>query len=145
MADGVLQSTHNYPTYDSSSSNIALQEGGVVSELMKRLLKEKKSAKEFQARRRDDWDDNYDLSRNKVFTNRLTQRQAVNIPLMKETLKTLMSRIDDPPNVEWKELGGDEYKQLLLQEIWNDHFEKLNFEAVEQQRNFSFPCDRYSR
>ncbi len=104
-----------------------------MSDLMKRLKKEKKSAKEFQSRRRDDWDDNYDLYRNKVFTNRLTQRQAVNIPLLKETIKTIMSKIDDPPNVEWKELSGDQEKEMILQEIWNFDYDRMNLEAIDIQ------------
>lgn len=96
-----------------------------LSILMERLIDEKKAALELQKRKHDDWDDNYLLYRNKVKTNRLTQRQAVNIPLMKETVKTLLSRIDDPPEIEWKELGGDEQKELFFQEIWND-FSKTN-------------------
>lgn len=96
-----------------------------ISTLMERLLDEKRAGWELQKRKHDDWDDNYELYRNKVKTNRLTQRQAVNIPLMKETIKTLLSRIDDPPEIEWKELGGDEQKELFFQEIWND-FSKTN-------------------
>src|SRR3989344_4054815 len=87
--------------------------------LMDKLVAEKTAANELQKRKHEDWNDNYWLYRNKVKTNRLTQRQAVNIPLMKETIKTLLSKIDDPPTVEWKERGGDEQKELFYQEIWN--------------------------
>src|SRR5258708_6282323 len=110
-------------------SQIILPADAQPGEKMRRLLRQKKSARDFQDRRRDDWDDNYDLYRNKVFTNRLTQRQSVNIPLMKETLKTILSKIDDIQIVEWKEKGGDEFKQLLFQEMWNDYSDRLNFEA----------------
>lgn len=82
-----------------------------LSEPMERLMVEKKAAIELQKRKHEDWDDNYSLYRNKVKTNRLTQRQAVNIPLMKETVKTLLSKIDDPPEVEWKEMSGDQAKE----------------------------------
>ena len=74
-----------------------------LTDEMVRLQKEKKAAIELQERKHDDWNDNYELYRNKVRINRLTQRQAVNIPLMKETVKTLLSKIDDPPEVDWKE------------------------------------------
>ena len=67
-----------------------------LTDEMVRLQKEKKAAIELQERKHDDWNDNYELYRNKVRINRLTQRQAVNIPLMKETVKTLLSKIDDP-------------------------------------------------
>lgn len=100
---------------------------------MEKLATEKKSAIQFVERRYSDWDENYELNRNKVKTNRLTQRQAVNIPLMKETLKTLLSKIDEPPMVDWKELGGDKDKELVFQEIWNADYERLNMEAIDIQ------------
>jgi hypothetical protein len=98
---------------------------------MERLIAEKKSALELRERKNEDWDDNYLLYRNKVKTNRLTQRQAVNIPLMKETIKTLLSKIDEPPIVEWKELGGDEQKELIYQEIWETQAKSNKFELID--------------
>lgn len=100
---------------------------------MTRLLKEKRVAREFVERRYTEWTDNYELYRNRPKTNRLTQRQAVNIPLMKETLKTILSKIDEPPIVKWKEKGGDEQKQLIFQEIWNEDYDRCNFETIDIQ------------
>ena len=100
---------------------------------MVKLLAEKKIAREFQDRRRDDWTENYELYRNKVRVNTLTQRQAVNIPLMKETLKTILAKIDDPPTVDWEELSGDESKELIFQEMWNADYERLGFEGIDVQ------------
>ena len=102
-------------------------------ELLTKLLAEKKIAREFQDRRRDDWTENYELYRNKVRVNKLTQRQAVNIPLMKETLKTILAKIDDPPTVDWEELSGDEGKELIFQEMWNADYERLDFEGIDIQ------------
>src|SRR3990167_8911477 len=102
-----------------------------ITEEMERLKKEKDSACKLQERKHSDWNENYELYRNKVKTNRLTQRQAVNIPIMKETIKTMLSRIDDAPNVEWKELSGDEQKELIYQEIWNDNFKQNKIELVD--------------
>lgn len=99
--------------YDTLTGNWTL------SDKMVRLQIEKKAAVELQSRKHEDWNDNYELYRNKVRTNRLTQRQAVNIPLMKETVKTSLAKIDDFPNVEWKERGGDEIKELIYQEVWH--------------------------
>src|SRR3989344_7068887 len=90
--------------------------------LMDKLVAEKTAANELQKRKHIDWNDNYELYRNKVKINRLTQRQAVNIPLMKETVKTLLSKIDEAPNVEWSELGGDEEKEIIYQEVWNENY-----------------------
>ena len=105
-----------------------------------KLINERKIARDFQERRHIDWNDNYELYRNKVRTNRLTQRQAVNIPLMKETVKTLLSKIDDPPNVDWKELSGDEMKELVYQEVWNDQFKRKKFEWIDvvDKKNVQF-------
>ena len=102
-------------------------------ELIVRINKEKKVARDFQERRHENFNDNYELYRNKVKTNRLTQRQAVNIPLMKETIKTLLSKIDDPPSVVWKELDGEREKEIILQAKWDDDFDKNNFEGLDIQ------------
>ncbi len=94
-------------------------------------LEEKKAAREHQVRRHLAWDEIYSLYRNKVKTNRLTQRQAVNIPLMKETIKTILSKIDEPPTVDWKEKSGDMMKELVYQSIWDDQFRKNKFELKD--------------
>ena len=102
-----------------------------VTPEMERFLNEKKSSLELRERKHLDWDENYELYRNKVKINRLTQRQAVNIPLMKETIKTLLSKIDEEPEITWKELSGDEQKELIYQEVWNDQVKKNKFELID--------------
>ncbi len=97
------------------------------------LVEQRNIARDYQAIRHLDWDENYELYRNRVRTNRLTQRQAVNIPLMKETIRTLLSKIDDPPIIDWKEMSGDEMKEMVFQEIWNEDFERLNMEGIDIQ------------
>lgn len=108
-----------------------MQTPTVYSDKMIKLKNELKSARNHQERKHQDWNDNYELSRNKVRTNRLTQRQAVNLPLMKETIKTILSKIDDPPNVDWKEKSSDEMKELIYQEIWNEQFKKQKMEWLD--------------
>src|SRR3990167_9615477 len=102
-----------------------------LDDALERLQTEKKAALKLRERKHEDWNDNYELYRNKVQTNRLTQRQAVNIPLMKETVKTLLSRIDEPPNVDWKEKGGDEQKEIYYQEIWNYQSIQNKLEVID--------------
>ena len=104
-----------------------------ISELMLKLKAEKKSAKEYVERRYDAWNENYELYKNKVKTNRLTQRQNVNIPLMKETIKTLLSKVDDPPTVDWKELNGDDDKEIIVNELWNNWQNENNVAGVDIQ------------
>lgn len=98
---------------------------------LEKLKAEKKSANEIQNHKHPDWDSNYELYRNKVKTNRLTQRQAVNIPLMKETVKTLLSKIDEKPEVNWKEMGGDEIKEIVYQEIWDTWARESKLELTD--------------
>lgn len=98
---------------------------------MQKLKRERDSAREHQERRHEDWNETYELYRNKVRTNRLTQRQSVNLPLMKETVKTILSKIDDPPQVDWKERSSDEMKEIIFQEIWNEQYKKQKLDWVD--------------
>lgn len=118
-------------------SELTINSQGPVSEKLNKLLNEKKSAREFQIRKHTDWNENYELYRNKVKTNRLTQRQTVNIPLMKETITTLMAGVDDAPSVEWKENSGDQMKELIYQKIWEDAFlaENLELKDILDKKN----------
>lgn len=104
---------------------------GTQDTLLDKLKRERDAANLFQERRHEAWDEIYRFYRNKTATNRLTQRQAVYVPLMKETIKTLLSKIDDPPFIDWKELGGEIEKELIMQELWNDDYEACNYEGVD--------------
>jgi hypothetical protein len=125
--------------YSSSinTSNLTTPGGQFISDKVTKLINEKKSAREFQVRKHTDWNENYELYRNKVKTNRLTQRQAANIPLMKETIKTILSKIDDAPEVSWKEKSGDEMKEIIYQEMWDSMFkrENLNLKDIQDKKN----------
>ena len=106
-------------------------------ELMDRLRKERRISIDFQDRRRQDWNDNYELYRNKIKTNRLTQRQISNIPLLKETVKTLLSQIDEAPMVEFADKAGDMDKSILLKEKWEKFFtdNKLELYDLQDKKN----------
>src|SRR5882724_6332227 len=75
---------------------------------------------EFQQRRHEPWKENYQLYRDTVITNRLTQRQSVNIPLMKGTIKTILANIDEFPAIEYEELGNDKQKEIFFNQYWED-------------------------
>ena len=115
----------------TATENTLQSDVSITTTKMDRLKAEKKSALDLRERKHENWDDNYTLYRNKVKINRLTQRQAVNVPLMKETIKTLLSGIDERPEINWKELGGDEQKELIYQEVWNDQDRKNKFELID--------------
>lgn len=98
---------------------------------MQKLVAEKKTAFTYQKRKHDDWNENYELYRNKVRVNRLTQRQSTAIPLTKETVKSALATVDDAPNTDWNEKGGDEQKEIVFQEIWNDMSQKGKLEVKD--------------
>ena len=105
-----------------------------IDPLVQRLKTEKTSAYNFQARRHEQWNTNYELYRDRVQTNRLTQRQAVNYPLMKETLLTVLSNIDDAPDILFKILERGEVaakKEMILNELWDYHYDKGNYEDLD--------------
>jgi len=89
---------------------------------IERHKKDKEAAFEYQKRRHEEWTENYYLYRDKVIINRLTQRQSVNVPLMKETIKTILSKIDDAPDVVFEEKGNDKQKEIYLNQYWLDFF-----------------------
>lgn len=81
---------------------------------------EKDSALKFKERRLPDWDDNYTLYRDKVITNRLTQRQSVNVPLMKYGINTIMKDVDDAPQLYFLNLDNDAQKEIFYNEHWKE-------------------------
>lgn len=82
------------------------------------LLNNKESGYNYRERRQADWLENYTLYRDKVTVNRLTQRQSVNFPLMKQTVKTLLKDVDDMPVLYFENLDNDKQKELFLNEYW---------------------------
>lgn len=117
--------------YQNTPSPVYKESTDGANPKMSKLLDEKKSGRVFQDRKHPDWDENYELYRNKVKTNRLTQRQAVNIPLVKETVKTILAGIDDVPTVTWKEKSGDQMKEIIYQELWNDFVKRTKWELID--------------
>jgi len=87
--------------------------------LINKLHRNKQDGFLFQQRRHPQWTENYELYRDNVIVNMLTQRQSVNIPLMKETVKTILAGIDDDSKIEFEELDNDEQKQIFFNEYWN--------------------------
>ena len=87
--------------------------------LMEKLRKAKYESFWFRRRRQPDWTDNYTLYRDKVQINRLTQRQSVNVPLIKSTIKTLLKDIDDPPILYFSNLDNNDQAEVYFNEYWH--------------------------
>ena len=91
-------------------------------------------SKDFRERRFAQWNENYLLYRDKVITNRLTQRQAVNIPIIRETIQTWISKIDEPPLLNFECRGRqikDRKGEIILDELWSYYFDKLKLDVLD--------------
>jgi hypothetical protein len=64
--------------------------------------------------------------------NRLTQRQSVNVPYMKKTLKTYLTQTNWPVDNEYEDKGNDEQKELFLNAYWEKCVERLRLDILEE-------------
>src|SRR3990167_1993969 len=105
------------------------------------LLNNKETGYNYRERREEDWRENYELYRDKVTINRLTQRQSVNLPLMKMALRTLLKDIDDMPVIVFENLDNDKQAELFQNEYWKWTLEQNNAEIqdiVDKKQNFFY-------
>ncbi len=72
----------------------------------------------WRERRHQAWTDNYTLYRDTLITNRLTQRQSVNVPLMKETIRTLLARGGEAAELTYEDYENDGQRELLMNAYW---------------------------
>src|SRR5690606_5719295 len=105
------------------------------------LLNNKETGYNYRKRREEQWRENYELYRDKVIVNRLTQRQSVNLPLMKTTLRTLLKDVDDMPVIVFENLDNDKEAEIFLNEYWKWTLEQNNAEiqdVVDKKQDFFF-------
>lgn len=105
-----------------------------MSNLISEHTREKRESYDYKKRKFEDWNENYAMYRDKVVTNRLTQRQAINIPIMRETIQTRISKIDEAPELVFEARGkGNKYKtgEIIVNEIWDSYFDKLKLDIMD--------------
>lgn len=85
---------------------------------LQQLIDNKTSGYEYRKRRQDQWREIYSLYRNRVQVNRFTQRQSINMPLMKKTVRTLLKDVDDMPLLFFKSNDNDEQTEKFLNAYW---------------------------
>lgn len=105
------------------------------------LENNKEAGFKYRERREEPWRENYELYRDRVTINRLTQRQSVNLPLMKTTLRTLMKNIDDMPVIVFENLDNDKQAEVFQNEHWKLTLEENNAELqdiVDKKQDFFF-------
>jgi hypothetical protein len=91
---------------------------------------------DMQSRRHPQWDENYLLYRDKIVTNRLTQRQAVNLPIVRETVQTWIAKIDEPPLLKYEAKGKDndaKRAEIIINEVYLYYYDKLKLEILDNQ------------
>lgn len=96
--------------------------------------REKDDSIRFKERRTEQWNENYLLYRDKVITNRLTQRQPVNIPVIRETIQSWISKIDEEPQLSFSARGRskrDKRGEVYVNEMWNFTYDAEKLELKD--------------
>lgn len=112
-----------------------------ISPELQVLNNNKTSGYNYRQRRQEDWFENYTLYRDRVITNRLTQRQSVNIPLMKTSVRTLLKDVDDMPVLYFENLDNDKQAELFKNEYWKYTSRENNMplqDIVDKRQVFLF-------
>lgn len=105
------------------------------------LVNNKETGYNYRQRREQDWRENYELYRDRVTINRLTQRQSVNLPLMKTQLRTVLKDIDDMPVIVFENLDNNKEAEILENEYWKWTLEQNNAviqDIVDKKQNFFY-------
>ncbi len=102
------------------------------AKLLIKLINEKRKAYRYRERRHEQWNENYLLFRLKTNTNRITQRQEVCVPLTKGTIKSLMGRIGESPEVSFSDRDGDTDRELVILEKWREDAKKSNLKLLDK-------------
>lgn len=95
---------------------------------------DKRISTEFKQRRFNQWNENYLLYRDKILTNRLTQRQAVNIPIMRETIQGWIADIDEPPLLSFESRGRDNRSldgEIIINEMWGYFYDSQKLDLKD--------------
>lgn len=120
-----MPKTSAVPTDTKSSASLP------QNTLQIRIEKYRQGAFDYQFRRHDQWRENYTLYRDKVISNRLTQRQSVNVPLMKSTIKTIIAKTDEFTDLHFDSRDNDKQEEIFLNEYWKWNAGEENLEAKD--------------
>lgn len=95
------------------------------------LRKNKLHGYNYRRRKYNDWTENYEFYRDKVQYNRLTQRQSVNLPLMKKTIRTMLRYVDNMPVLQFENLDDDKQAEVFKNEYWKWTVEQNKMEMQD--------------
>lgn len=108
-------------------------QNAVIDSVTRKFQLDKESGFNYQERRHEEWRENYTLYRDRVTVNRLTQRQSVNVPLMKTQIRTLLKDVDDMPVLVFENLDNDKQSEIFQNEYWKWTVEKNRMELKDIQ------------
>lgn len=111
---------------------IALPKNITKVDLIAKFKHDKEIAVKYQKRRHKAWAEIYELYRNTPTINRLTQRQAINIPLMKETINARLSEIGQEPFITFDSLSGELDKEIVITALWEQAKEDATFDLIDR-------------
>ena len=97
-------------------------------------IKDKEDSIKFKERRFQQWNETYSLYRDKVNTNRLTQRQPINIPVIRETTQSWLSKIDEAPKLKFEtrdKSNKDKDAEIVMNELYSYYFDKLKLDILD--------------
>lgn len=110
----------------------------LISPELQQLINNEIAGYNYRERRHEDWKEIYSLYRDKVQVNRLLQRQSVNVPIMKQTIKTLLKDIDDMPVIEFKNLDNNDQAEIFQNEYWKytigEHCNKMEIKDIVDKK-----------
>lgn len=104
------------------------------NQIIAQHIKNKDDSMKFKERRFQQWNENYSLYRDKVNTNRLTQRQPINIPVVRETLQSWISKIDEAPKLKFEtrdKSNKDKDSEIVMNELYSYYFDKLKLDILD--------------
>lgn len=90
------------------------------------------SDRRWRERRHPQWTLNYELYRDTVVINRLTQRQSVNVPYMKKTLKTYLTQTNWPVDNYYEGKGNNKQAEIFLNAYWEECADRLRLDILEE-------------
>jgi hypothetical protein len=120
-----------------------MEEIDQIDPVLEMLQNNKREGFAYRERRHQQWLENYTLARDNIITNRLTQRQTVNLPLMKTGIKSLLKDVDDRPVIFFENLDNDKQAEVFENEYWKligdqDHNKFDLQDIVDKKQVFHF-------
>ena len=103
-------------------------------QIIEQHRKDKQVSVDFKERRFLQWNENYSLYRDKVSVNRLTQRQPVNVPIIRETIQSWISKIDEPPELAFEtrdKTAKDKDGEILINSIYEYYYNKCKLDILD--------------